>query len=142
MLGHQVISEVVRQNVWKLDREGRLLLSLVGDRRSGGAGLWEGYPCYWLDFMFNDEALIRAVGDSRDFFPEQKRLYTIGLFRIAVNAPVAKERIVKVYSPEDARLVVKNRLESTVAEYNRRHGFSVNAPLPGPEAKLNNTYLG
>lgn len=110
------------------------LRSTIEDGPSyGSAGAWQGFPCYTLHFLFNNQGIIRHSGDYRDFPPGKILQYNYGFFVVAADTEqfvigarrknyqeeFQNERIVKINAGAANKILM-----ATAELWNKKYSFN------------------
>ena len=121
------IDDVVMQNVALMhsQRPGGMGYVLKEESMGGNAGALGKYNCYAANFFYNEN-----TGEVRWFWTEELRCVPSeiqssckeGLFRLAVNFILEKDRVVDIVLPE-LILPAAYTLQESAREYNQIFGF-------------------
>lgn len=136
---HKIINAlIVRYNVRKIAPKGELHSAIGEDGPSyGSAGLWQGFPCYRLNFLFNDHGMITHAGNYRCFPEEETSLRHHGSFLVAIDTSqfatevrrryrgeLHNERICSIHSfIKNEAASARENIVATAEFWNRYYGF-------------------
>ncbi|MDO8511292.1 MAG: hypothetical protein Q7S55_03940 [Nanoarchaeota archaeon] len=138
MLNKIINALVVRHNVRKIAPKGDLHSVIEDGPSYGSAGLWQGFPCYRLDFLFNDYGIISHAGKVRYLPPEEISHHHYGSFLVAVDTAqfviearrrnhqedLHNERICSIFSfTKTEAISAKENIAATAELWNKYYGF-------------------